>query len=66
MVTPDIHELKIYVCGPPGFMETAKKILTELILGQPFRLSNLHFVSIEASRPKGRGFYRSAVLRVRI
>ena len=50
MVTPDIHERQIYMCGPPGFMETAKKILTEPILGQPFKLSNLHIESFSGIR----------------
>ncbi len=50
MVTPDIHERQIYMCGPPGLMETAKKILTEPILEQPFKLSNLHIESFSGIR----------------
>lgn len=50
MVAPDIHERQIYMCGPPGFMETVKKILGEPILGHPFKLSNLHIESFSGVR----------------
>jgi len=50
MVSPDIHERHIYMCGPPGFMEAVKKILGEPILGQPFKVSDLHTESFSGVR----------------
>ena len=50
MVSPDIHGRHIYMCGPPGFMEAVKKILSEPILGQPFKLSDLHIESFSGVR----------------
>lgn len=50
MVAPDTHERHIYMCGPPGFMEAVKKILDDPILGQPFKLSNLHIESFSGVR----------------
>ena len=50
MVAPDIHERHIYMCGPPGFMEAVKNILSKPILGQPFKLSNLHTESFSGIR----------------
>jgi len=50
MVAPDIHERHIFMCGPPGFMEAVKKILGQPILGQQFKLSNLHTESFGGIR----------------
>ncbi len=50
MVAPDIHDRHIYMCGPPGFMETVRKILSEPISARQFRLSDLHLESFSGIR----------------
>jgi glycine betaine catabolism B len=46
MVAPDIHERHIYMCGPKGFMDSAKSILSEMQFDQ----ANLHLESFDGVR----------------
>lgn len=50
MIAPDIHDRDIYMCGPPGFMEAVKNIVTKPILGKPFKLSSFHLESFNGIR----------------
>ena len=46
MVAPDIYERHIYMCGPKGFMESVKSILSDMHFDQ----ANLHLESFEGVR----------------
>jgi ferredoxin-NADP reductase len=46
LLVPDIHERHVYMCGPEGFMEAAKAILTDM----GFDPINLHLESFEGLR----------------
>lgn len=46
MAAPDIHERHIYMCGPQGFMEAAKSILSQL----QFDPMKLHMESFASAR----------------
>jgi glycine betaine catabolism B len=46
MAVPDIHERHIYLCGPNGFMEAVKLLLSEIQFDQ----ANLHVESFEGVR----------------
>lgn len=46
MIAPDINERHIYMCGPPGFMDAVKNILTEL----DYDLANLYTESFKGIR----------------
>jgi len=46
LVSPDLHEREIYMCGPEGFMNAAKDLLTQM----NFDLSRLHSESFGGVR----------------
>jgi ferredoxin-NADP reductase/anaerobic selenocysteine-containing dehydrogenase len=45
-MAPDLHERQVYMCGPPGFMDAARAILTDM----EFDLKNLHAESFGGVR----------------
>jgi ferredoxin-NADP reductase len=47
-VAPDLAERQIYLCGPEGFMQTARSVLGEL----GFDMARLHSESFATSRSK--------------
>jgi ferredoxin-NADP reductase len=47
-VAPDLAERQVYLCGPEGFMQTARNVLGEL----GFDLAKLHAESFATSRSK--------------
>ena len=46
MVAPDLHDRHVYMCGPEGFMDASRVLLTEM----GFNLANLHAESFAAAR----------------
>ena len=46
LAAPDLHERQVYMCGPAGFMESAKSILAEL----QFDPAKLHSESFDGAR----------------
>jgi len=47
-VVPDLAERQVYLCGPEGFMDTARTVLGEI----GFDMARLHAESFAASRSK--------------
>ncbi len=46
LIAPDLHERHVYLCGPQGFMDAARGLLSEL----DFDLNHLHAESFGAAR----------------